>query len=107
MNAKTYIAPYAEGVLASAWNGGITAVTAFLGSAGAAQIPSLGTTAMNPKQLLATFAGAAALAALMYFKANPIPVANPDDPDLPPNPNPAKTAAGMPQTAAPVTAPQP
>lgn len=102
--AKTYLLHYIEGSVASAWNGGIAAVSAFVGSASAAQIPSLNVTAMNPRQLAATFIGAAVISALMYFKANPIPVINIDDPTAPPEPNPAKAAVGAPQSAPPSSA---
>lgn len=74
---KSYLLHYAEGALASAFNGGVAAATAFLGSAGASAAGAP-VSAMTAHQGLATFAGAAFLSALMYFKANPIPVDQPD-----------------------------
>lgn len=85
---KSYLLHYAEGTLASAFNGGVAAATAFLGSAGASAAGA-NVTAMTAHQGLATFAGAAFLSALMYFKANPIPV---DAPNLADPPSPASDA---------------
>jgi hypothetical protein len=76
---KSYLLHYLEGSLASAFNGGVAAATAFLGSAGASAAGA-NVAAMTGHQLVATFVGAAFLSALMYFKANPIPVVPPGTP---------------------------
>jgi ABC-type nitrate/sulfonate/bicarbonate transport system substrate-binding protein len=82
MTAKAYFRHYAAGAGASALNGGVTALTAFFGTAGASAA-GLPVNAMTAHQALATFAGAAVLAALGYFKANPLPVETPTDTPAP------------------------
>ena len=70
---KAFLAHYLRGAAASAFNGGVTALSALIGTAGA---HSLGAKCeeLSPVQVIYTFLGSAGVAALLYFKANPLPV---------------------------------
>lgn len=80
---KAAVLHYLFGVIASAFNGGISSVTAFLGEAGysaATQISgNAATHTMDAKDLFHTFIGAAVIHALFYFKSHPVPEALPPD----------------------------
>lgn len=76
---KRYIAHYLFGLFATAWNGGIGAIDAFLGiAAGAAVTSSI--SEPNWRVALAVFATASIRNALLYFQQHPLPV-DPDDLD--------------------------
>ena len=76
---KSYATHYAEGVLASAFNGGVAALAAIVGPAAATAV-GVAVPALSPHQIGATFAGGAALSAFNYFRAHPFPVDEPDSP---------------------------
>ena len=77
---KTYLAHYLIGTAASAFNGGVAAVSGVFGP----QLARLaGATAQNapdltPNQLWGMFWGASLASAIMYFKAHPLPVIDPN-----------------------------
>ncbi len=73
---KRYALHYAFGLFATAWNGGVGAIDAFLGiAAGAAVSPSI--SEPNWRMALAVFATAFLRNALLYFQQHPLPT----DPD--------------------------
>lgn len=73
---KSYATHYIEGTAASAFNGGVAAIAGIVGPA-AVNAVGAHVTPLTPHQLFATFAGAAVMSAISYFKANPIPVETP------------------------------
>lgn len=74
---KSYAVHYIEGALASAFNGGIAALAGVVGPAVGRLLSTVNIPDLTPNQLLSTFAGAAIGSAIMYFKANPLPVDSP------------------------------
>lgn len=70
---KAFAVHYLKGAAASAFNGGVTALSALVGTAGAHALGA-NVSELDVRQIAFTFVGSAAVAALLYFKAHPIPV---------------------------------
>lgn len=80
---------YVLGLLAAAWNGGIGAVAGILGID---TVAMTGATTeariLNGSEMLAAFAGAFVLHAVMWLKAHPLPENFQTDPPFPPTDKP-------------------